>query len=312
METAAVRVEPLRDTATVHVDGLVTPALVADLQRACRPYRLVRCDLRGAHLSAAGANALRAWHEGARGRLELLLPDGVGVPEAPEAGPTPVDLPELLAHELRGPLSVTHLRLQTQAARLAAMGLEQEAQASRSALAGIEAVSRLFDTYLATSRPWRLLPVDLGAVACEAAAAARDLVGHGEVSVHRRPPDAAALVLGERQALHQLLWNLVRNALEAQAGPAEVQVVVEAPAGAAVRLSVSDRGPGFPPEVLEAPLRPRASRKAGGMGIGLIVCHWIVERHRGTIRLQNTPAGARVAVELPAPPPPDGPAAAAG
>ena len=307
METAAIRVEPLHDTATVRVDGLVTPALVADLQRACGRYRVVRCDLRAAHLSAPGANALRAWHRAARGRLELLLPDGVGAPALHDGSPggAPVELPDLLAHEIRGPLSVTHLRLQTQIARLAALGLQEEVAACRSALAGLEAVGRLFDTYLTTSRPWTLRPVDLSGVATEAASEAQEMVGVGRASVRVEPPGGAPVVLGERQALHQLLWNLVRNALEARAEGGEVQVDLHAEPHGPVRLVVADDGPGFPAEVLEAPQRPRGSRKPGGMGIGLILCHWIVVRHHGTIRLLNTAAGARVRVELPAVPPGD-------
>jgi signal transduction histidine kinase len=302
VETSAVRVEPLHDTATVRVDGLVTRTLVDDLRRACAHYRLVRCDLRAAHLSAQGSNALRAWHHAARGRLELLLPDGVGTPPLTEGPPggTPVELPDLLAHEMRGPLSVTHLRLQTQMARLAGLGLQEEVAASRSALAGLEAVGRLFDTYLTTSRPWTLCPVDLLGVAAEAASEAQEMVGIGHASVRVQPPDRGAVVLGERQALHQLLWNLVRNALEARPEGCEVQVDLHPATEGPLRLVVADDGPGFPAEVLDAPQRVRGSRKAGGMGIGLILCHWIVMRHHGTIRLQNAPAGARVHVELPA------------
>ena len=307
METAAVRVEQQRDGATVRVDGAVTPALVQDLRRVSARFRFVRCDLRTAHLSAEGANALRAWHAAARDALELLLPDAV-VPVAAAdrpAGPgAPVDILDLLAHEMRGPLSVAHLRLQTQAARLAARGLADEAAAARTAMGGLDAVTRLFETYRTASRPWTLRAVSLPALAADAAGQARDQVGHGTVDVRVSPPETDVWVRGEQQALLQLIWNLVRNGLEAAGPEARVRIDIAAPQDAGpVDAIICDNGPGFPPDVLAAPFRTRASRKDGGMGIGLILCNWIVERHQGRMRLRNGPAGAEVHLEMPTAPP---------
>jgi signal transduction histidine kinase len=302
VETAAIQVERHSNGSTIRVDGLVTAALVGDLRRLSAEDRSTRCDLRAAWLSADGANALRLWHHAAARSLELLLPNTIAAPTVqPSADPepaTPVDLPALLAHEVRGPLSVAHLRLQTLVSRLEGLGQADEAATCRSAIAGLEAVGRLFDTYLTASGPWSLQPVDLAVVCAEAADEARELTGRGSVDVAATGARAALWVRGERQALHQLVWNLVRNGLEAAEGEARVRVDLRA-SGDLAEVLVSDNGPGFPADVLAAPFEARRSQKAGGMGIGLILCRWIAERHQGQIRLGNTAQGARVQVLLP-------------
>jgi signal transduction histidine kinase len=306
VQTAAVVWERRGARCTVRVDGLVTEALVADLRRLSQDVDSTLLDLRGAYLRTDGAEALRRWHTAARGAVELVLPDTVATllspqAECPPEPDAPVDLPSVLAHEVRGPLSVAHLRLQTLAARLQARGLEEELSATRRALAGLDLVNRLLDTYLAASRPWRLRPVDLLAVCTEAAEDARQLVGRGQVSVATDPPGVRPWVEGEPQALRQLVWNLVRNGLEAEGGEVEVYLTLRAPEGTdTVELVVADTGPGFPPEVLQAPFRPHRSGKTGGMGIGLVLCQWIARRHGGEIGLgRGTPRGAVVRVSLP-------------
>ena len=318
METAAIQVEQHQQGCTVRVGGLVTGALVSDLQRFSQDMPSTKLDLRGAWLSTEGAEALRNWCRVAQGALELILPDAIapliggaagGGPPESAAGSlgAPVDLPALLAHELRGPLTVAHLRLQALASRLTTQGLAEEANNCRSAQAGLEAVSRLFDTYITASRPWTLRPVNMHALCAEAATDAQELTGRGRVAVRCTPADGAMWVNGERQALRQLIWNLVRNGLEAGGDAPEVQLelCIE---GESLQLVVTDIGPGFPEEVLAAPFEPRRSGKAGGMGIGLVLCRWITERHRGGIRLGRTDHGALVQVSLPciAPPSPGG------
>lgn len=319
MQTASLQViQRGRDACSVRVDGAVSANLVADLRRLSEGARQMRLDLRGAWMSTEGADALRAWHRVAGSQLELVLPSSMTVaaayaateteayPAAPSPG-TPVDLPDLLAHEVRGPLAIAHLRLQTLAGRLADQGLADESANCQSAIAGLETVGRLLDTYLTASRPWTATPVDLAAVCDAAAEAARDLGSGGTVVVGRDHEHARLWVRGERQALYQLVWNLIRNGLEAVGPDGTVRLDLTAAAhGRRATVRVTDDGPGFPPAVLAAPFQQRRSQKAGGMGIGLVLCHWIAQRHHGRIALGNGVRGAEVCVELPRVSPPGG------
>ena len=101
--------------------------------------------------------------------------------------------------------------------------------------------------------------------------------------------------------LHQILVNLVVNAL--QATPAGGSVTVETRAeGDHVVLAVSDTGGGMSSEVAAKVFEPFFTTKdvGQGTGLGLAVVHGIVSAHAGTIRVESHEGrGARVEVRLP-------------
>ncbi len=299
MQTAAARVHQDQDTCEMRLDGAVTPLMIADLRRLSAQARHIRLDLRTALVSPPGALALLAWQQSNGDRLELLLPKATTFLQPAElrgtADTAPVDLPDLLTHELRGPLAVAHLRLQTLRAHLAASGLAEEANACEDSLACLRAVDRLLDTYLTASRPWQTVPVDLAAICQVAMQAVSARYPEARITLHRAPPDTPLLVGGEPQALQQVIWNLLRNSVEAGG---EVAIELSLVAGAPL-LCVRDTGPGFPPTVLASPAQRLPSAKPGGMGIGLLLCRWIAQRHGGQLSLANASAGAVVTVQFP-------------
>jgi signal transduction histidine kinase len=97
--------------------------------------------------------------------------------------------------------------------------------------------------------------------------------------------------------IEQVLLNLLKNAAEAidSAGlPAprrsiDLRVVPKHTAddGLVVEFSVTDRGPGIPPDVLARLYEAFFSTKPEGLGIGLSLCRSIIESHRGRIRAEN-------------------------
>jgi len=108
-------------------------------------------------------------------------------------------------------------------------------------------------------------------------------------------------VRGSADRLTQVVLNLLLNAADAMAG--EGEIVVEASRDADfVRLAVSDTGPGIPEELLTEIFEPFVTSKpvGQGTGLGLAVCHTIVERLGGSIKATNSECGARFEVRLPA------------
>ena len=59
-------------------------------------------------------------------------------------------------------------------------------------------------------------------------------------------------------------------------------------------LSVSDNGPGIPPEKLASIFDPYFTTKAEGSGLGLWIAQQIVTAHGGSLEAQNGPAGGAV------------------
>lgn len=103
---------------------------------------------------------------------------------------------------------------------------------------------------------------------------------------------------GNGVTLGQLFLNLLLNACQARpaGGPIEVraQHCVEG-----VRITVEDRGPGLPADVLDTLFEPFVSTR-GSTGLGLAVCHGIVRDHGGRIEAHNREGGgACIAVTLP-------------
>jgi signal transduction histidine kinase len=108
-------------------------------------------------------------------------------------------------------------------------------------------------------------------------------------------------LLCDRERVLQVLSNLVGNAI--QFAPRGGHVSVSALAvGPAVEVSVTDDGPGIPPDDVPHLFdRYWKSRSRRGTGLGLAIARGIVEAHGGQIRVESAPgAGSRFAFTLPA------------
>ena len=109
----------------------------------------------------------------------------------------------------------------------------------------------------------------------------------------------------DREHLFRVLSNLMRNAAQAledrdaAAGPGHIRITARR-AGARVRLSVSDNGPGVPAKAREKLFQPfQGSTKRGGTGLGLPIAAELVQAHGGHLRLIDTPTGATFELEIP-------------
>jgi two-component system sensor kinase FixL len=100
----------------------------------------------------------------------------------------------------------------------------------------------------------------------------------------------------DKVQVQQVLFNLLRNAIEAmQEWPRrELAVVTSHVQGGLVEISVADTGPGLPDEVRQKLFQPFVTTKATGMGVGLSVCRTIVEAHQGRLWAEDNPGGGTV------------------
>lgn len=110
-------------------------------------------------------------------------------------------------------------------------------------------------------------------------------------------------VHGDRVQLQQLVLNLVVNACDAMQGQ-ETQRVLTVGTGqgadGAVQVTVSDNGPGIPPDRAERIFEPFYTTKERGLGMGLAICRRIATAHGGVLVMQNRPGeGASFRLALP-------------
>jgi two-component system sensor histidine kinase BaeS len=144
-------------------------------------------------------------------------------------------------------------------------------------------------------------PCDLAEIAD---AAAGSLAGRFEaagITIERRLTPVS--VLADAQRMHQVVTNLLSNALKFT--PAGGRVTLETgPAGREARLGVADTGGGIPddelPRIFDRFWRGRQAAGVAGSGIGLAVVAELVRAHGGAVEATSTPGrGTQVFVTLP-------------
>lgn len=127
----------------------------------------------------------------------------------------------------------------------------------------------------------------------EASALALVSAGERGVELEVKLDPSAERVIIDRIQVQQVIFNLVRNAIEAMAdSPVRRLKISTSPIdGDHVRLSIEDSGPGLPPDVVDRLFQPFLSTKAEGMGVGLSICHTIVTAHGGRIWTEPSSLG---------------------
>jgi len=98
-------------------------------------------------------------------------------------------------------------------------------------------------------------------------------------------------------ALSQMIGNVLDNAVEA--APGQPLRLLASWDDDTLTLHVRDRGPGFPPDMLEHLGTPYRSSKGGGRGLGLFLAVNVARTLGGQIAAHNVPGGAEVTITLP-------------
>jgi signal transduction histidine kinase len=124
------------------------------------------------------------------------------------------------------------------------------------------------------------------------------LVGVGSeaptIEMHCDP--AASSALFNRVQIEQVVFNLVRNAVEAMAGTTRraLTIATEVTVDHMVQISIADTGPGLKPDVRAKLFEPFVTTKASGLGVGLSICRFIVETHGGQLQADDNPSGGTI------------------
>ena len=109
------------------------------------------------------------------------------------------------------------------------------------------------------------------------------------------------LVDGDATQLAQVFYNLIRNAYQSIANPAEGGVFIQTDfTDADLRVNVCDSGSGISHEVLGSIYEPFRTTKEKGNGLGLLIVRRIVKDHGGSMSIASSPGqGTTVTVLLP-------------
>jgi two-component system OmpR family sensor kinase len=118
-------------------------------------------------------------------------------------------------------------------------------------------------------------------------------------------PDEPVGVRGDEHRLHQVLANLLSNAARHTPAGTTVVVALATAEPGTVQVTVTDNGPGIPPE-LQPSLFERfvrgdssRSRAAGSTGLGLAIVDAVTAAHHGRVEVTSVPGRTRFTITLP-------------
>jgi heavy metal sensor kinase len=204
------------------------------------------------------------------------------------------------SHELRTPLaairSVGEVALQENTAP------EGYRDMIGSMLEEVNRLTNLLDGLLMLSRAdsgqlsMRLSVFSVMNLAQDAASLLEVLIDEKKLAFTREG-DEHAFVRGDRIFLRQAVVNILHNAVKFTPSGGRISLRVSSEGKSNVMLSVTDSGPGIPPEhstqVFDRFYRvdPARTGQDNGVGLGLSIARWAVRAHDGEIGLSNVPGG---------------------
>ncbi|WP_322031540.1 PAS domain-containing sensor histidine kinase [Paraburkholderia sp. J76] len=207
-----------------------------------------------------------------------------------------------LAHEIKNPLTPIQLsaeRLQMKLSdKLAPTDAEVLKRGATTIVNQVAAMKQMVDNFrdYARTPPAVLASLQLNELVSEVLT----LYGAGEgKSAIKVELSELPVIRGDATQLRQVIHNLLQNAQDAVADTQNPRVTLETRAveygdpdaqgrtRVAVRLTVSDNGPGFPARILTRAFEPYVTTKAKGTGLGLAMVKKIVDEHGARIDIRN-------------------------
>ena len=205
-----------------------------------------------------------------------------------------------LAHEIRNPLS--SISGSVEMVREGTGLSPEDARLLGIVISEVERLNALVTTMLQIGRPSQLEPqsVDLRTIASDVAAVAR-----GEAStsnglrIEEEMPERPLIVTVDRDRMRQVVWNLVKNAVQASPHRGTVTVRTGLDERDRAFLEIADEGPGIGVAQRERLFDMFYSGRSHGVGLGLALVKQIVDQHRGAIEILDREVGACFRITLP-------------
>ncbi len=197
-----------------------------------------------------------------------------------------------IAHEIGTPLNsvAVHLQLLARSPGLT----EQDRQRLVTIDDQIQRLVQTVQELLAATRgeARRLEPTDLNQVVRGVTDLMAPVLSAKGIACTFAMDDALPKVQADAHQIQQVVLNLLTNAVDAMPAGGSLRVETGITGGAAW-LRIADSGPGIAPGARERIFEPLFTTKerGRGTGLGLAICRQIVEAHRGTIEVTDTPGG---------------------
>ncbi len=205
------------------------------------------------------------------------------------------DLAARMAHEVRNPLTAIKMQLQLLEERAG----DDDSRLVHGLLDEIRRLEMIVESTLALGGPMKLNCQDLkpDRIIDEVVELLRPSLEHRGIDVTIETKQSK-LVNADPHRLKQVLLNLINNAADELGDGGKIRIGTElADDGDMQIITVEDSGPGLPDEA-----DGTQTSKPFGLGLGLTICHEIIQQHGGTLEKGSSPAlgGAKFTLRLPA------------
>lgn len=206
-----------------------------------------------------------------------------------------------LAHEIRNPLGAIRGAVQ-----LLARELDDDTRLQDYMgvlLKEVDRVNRIIEMLLDLGRPVqvRRVPLNLHQLLERVTLLHEETARAANVTFVRRYDPSLPPILGDEDRLIQVFHNLVVNAVDAMKRGGRLTLTTRVSFNALygkvdvgggqrvmVETQVADEGAGIPAAVRAKIFDPFFTTKERGLGLGLALCHRILEEHRGAIQVEST------------------------
>ena len=191
-----------------------------------------------------------------------------------------------LAHEIRNPLAGIAGVIEIIGRDLPATSPAREMV--KDVRVEINQINRILTDLLETARPHppRMMRSNLNTTVEHAVMLARQQVLSQPIRIELEQAPDLDDVEHDSDQIHQVVLNLLLNAVQAIDGPGTVKVAIGEREGCA-RITVSDTGRGIPEQQLSQIFRPFYTTRGNGTGLGLSLVRRIVEEHHGRISVTS-------------------------
>jgi two-component system sensor histidine kinase HydH len=202
------------------------------------------------------------------------------------------ELAAKIAHEIKNPLTAIGGFARRIASPRAGGSPQPVARYAQIILKEVERLERIVNDTLYFSREsapaFRI--VDLNAEIREVLSLFREEFEEARIIAMIDLSPDLPVIRADPDQIRQVVWNLLSNAIQAVGGKGIITIgthLSRPEEGTGVVLEMSDTGGGIPHDVVHNIFNPFFTTKAKGTGLGLPIVHAIVEKHRGTIHLDN-------------------------
>lgn len=191
-----------------------------------------------------------------------------------------------VAHEIKNPLNAMMLHLQiAHDKHEKSIDSRPELEIIRSELSRLDRVVKALLDFHNPVEP-HLAEYDLRALASDVTALIRPQADALKVKVELEPCDEEAVVSADSDLLRQGLLNVAVNGLEAMGEGGVLRFSIER-SGGDYYVSVTDNGPGIPPEIRDRIFNLYFTTKKASTGVGLAMTYRIMLLHNGTISVDS-------------------------